>query len=151
MHGRRVIKALQICHVYYGEQGLDEMLHTRRLFSVLVTPYKCYDRGIINHTLLEKPSPHAVVINVARGQHVVEQDLLTALNNESLRAATLDVFDQEPLKNDHPYWQHPKITLTPHCAALSDLNSVINQIVENIERFNEGRKLNNLIDRTKGY
>ena len=137
-------------HVYYGEQGLDEML-THIDYLVCLLPLTNATKGIINQTLLAKLSPHAVIINVARGQHVIEQDLLTALNNESLRAATLDVFDQEPLKSDHPYWRHPKITLTPHCAALSDLNSVINQIVENIERLNEGRKLNNLIDRTKGY
>ncbi|MFP3454620.1 NAD(P)-dependent oxidoreductase, partial [Bacillus sp. SIMBA_154] len=76
-------------------------------------------KGIINQQLLKQLPEHAVLINVARGEHVVEADLLDALNNGRIRAATLDVFASEPLPSEHPYWQHPNITLTPHCAALS--------------------------------
>ena len=94
---------------------------------------------------------HAVIINVARGEHVIEADLLNALEENSLRAAVIDVFEHEPLGKEHPYWQHDKITLTPHCAALSDINSVTAQIAENVERLQQGITLNNRIDRTKGY
>ena len=120
-------------------------------YLVCLLPLTQATKGIINHSMLAKLPSHAVVINVARGAHVVEQDLLNALNSDSLRAATLDVFDQEPLTQNHPYWGNPKITLTPHCAALSDLNSVIDQIADNIERLNMGLALNNSVDRTKGY
>ena len=68
-----------------------------------------------------------------------------------MRGATLDVFEQEPLAQEHPYWCHPKVTLTPHCAALSDIDSVIDQIAKNVECLNQGVSLNNTIDRTKGY
>ncbi|GAA60010.1 gyoxylate/hydroxypyruvate reductase A [Pseudoalteromonas sp. BSi20652] len=135
---------------YYGEQGLSKLLPEVD-YLVCLLPLTHATTGIINHSLLAKLPAHAVLINVARGQHVVEQDLLNALNNGSLRGATLDVFEQEPLAQDHPYWLNPKITVTPHCAALSDINSVVEQVVNNIERLYKGVALNNRIDRTKGY
>jgi glyoxylate/hydroxypyruvate reductase A len=136
--------------MFYGEQGLNEML-PQIDYLICLLPLTKATTGIIDSVFLAKLPAHAVVINVARGQHVVEQDLLNALNTDRLRAATLDVFEQEPLTNNHPYWCHPKVTLTPHCAALSDLNSVIEQIADNIEHSNNGSALNNPIDRTKGY
>ncbi|WP_166419992.1 glyoxylate/hydroxypyruvate reductase A [Pseudoalteromonas sp. Z1A8] len=136
--------------IFYGDEGLNCMLPVVD-YLVCLLPLTKATIGIINHSMLTKLPSHAVVINVARGAHVVEQDLLNALNNESLRAATLDVFDEEPLPQTHSYWTNPKITLTPHCAALSDLNSVIDQIADNIERLNKGLVLNNRVDRTKGY
>jgi len=136
--------------IFYGEEGLNYMLPEVD-YLVCLLPLTQATTGIINHSMLAKLPSHAVVINVARGPHVVEQDLLNALNNDRLRAATLDVFAQEPLPQNHPYWGNPKITLTPHCAALSDLNSVIEQIVDNIECLKKGLALNNSINRTKGY
>jgi len=136
--------------IFYAEQGLSSMLPSVD-YLVCLLPLTQATQGIINSSLLSKLPEHAVVINVARGGHVVEQDLLNALNNNTLRGATLDVFEQEPLPQEHPYWCHPKVTLTPHCAALSDIDSVIDQIAENIECLNQGVSLNNTIDRTKGY
>ncbi|KDC52999.1 2-hydroxyacid dehydrogenase [Pseudoalteromonas sp. S3431] len=136
--------------MFYAKQGLNKMLPNID-YLICLLPLTQETTGIIDRTLLSKLPVHAGLINVARGEHVIEQDLLDALNTDSLRVATLDVFEQEPLAIDHPYWQHPKITLTPHCAALSDLRSVIEQIAENIECLRQGSKLNNLIDRTKGY
>jgi glyoxylate/hydroxypyruvate reductase A len=77
--------------------------------------------------------------------------LLDVLNNARLRAATLDVFASEPLPSEHPYWQHPNITLTPHCAALSDLDSVIEQIAGNILRLQAKQPLHNSINKIQGY
>jgi len=136
--------------IFYGDEGLNCMLPEVD-YLVCLLPLTQATTGIINHSMLAKLPSHAVVINVARGSHVVEQDLLNALNNDRLRAATLDVFDQEPLPQNHPYWRNPKITLTPHCAALSDLNSVIDQIIYNVECLKKGIALNNSINRTKGY
>ena len=82
---------------------------------------------------------------------VVDEDLLEALDSEQIRGATLDVFSEEPLPKTHPYWSHEKVTLTPHCAALSDLESVTLQIAGNAKRLIDGVDLINQIDRTKGY
>jgi len=136
--------------LYYDKQGLDKMLNNTD-YLVCLLPLTDATKGIINKTLLAKLPAHSTIINVARGAHVVEQDLLNALNKGDLRSATLDVFAEEPLANNHPYWQHSKITLTPHCAALSDLSCVIEQILHNIECFNKGVALNNRVDRMKGY
>lgn len=136
--------------LFNGEQGLSAMLE-KTDYLICLLPLTKATQGIINKQLLDKLPDHGVVINVGRGQHVIEEDLLNALNTNSLRAATLDVFEQEPLPEDHPYWPHPKITLTPHCASLSDLNSVSKQIIDNVERLKQGLELNNKIDRAKGY
>lgn len=137
-------------HLYSQQQGLNEMLPTID-YLVCLLPLTKYTKGIINADLLAKLPAHACVINVARGEHLVEQDLINALNSEMLRAATLDVFTQEPLPHDHPFWHNANITITPHCAALSDLNSVTAQIAENINRLKSGLTLNNRVNRTKGY
>lgn len=136
--------------MYYGEHGLNEMLPNTD-YLVCLLPLTENTAGIINKNLLAKLPAHAVLVNAARGQHVIEDDLLQALNSDSLRAATLDAFDQEPLPSEHPYWLHPKITITPHCAALSDVNCVIEQIEVSIQCLTNGTPLKNRVDRTKGY
>ncbi|CAM3813897.1 MULTISPECIES: 2-hydroxyacid dehydrogenase [Pseudoalteromonas] len=120
-------------------------------YLVCLLPLTAQTKGFINRDLLAQLPPHAVLINVARGQHVVAEDLLWALDNQVIRAATLDVFEHEPLAVEHPLWSHPAITVTPHCAALSDVNSVTGQIADNVQRLQAGDKLNNKVDRTKGY
>lgn len=120
-------------------------------YLICLLPLTSNTKGIINQQLLKQLPEHAVLINVARGEHVVEADLLDALNNARLLAATLDVFASEPQPSKHPYWQHPNITLTPHCAALSDLDSVIEQIAENILRLKARQPLINCINKQQGY
>lgn len=136
--------------LYTEFQGLDEML-PQIDFLVCLLPLTKETKGIINAQLLASLPKHACVINVARGEHVIEPDLLSALDSGNLRAATLDVFTEEPLPDSHPFWQHPKVTITPHCAAISDLNSVTTQIADNINRLKSGLALNNRVNRTKGY
>jgi glyoxylate/hydroxypyruvate reductase A len=143
-------KAESSISLYYGQQGLDTMLANAD-YVVCLLPLTRDTKGIINSELLAKLPAHAVLINVARGQHVIDHDLLLALNSETLRAATLDVFADEPLAQTHPFWQHLKITLTPHCAALSDLTTVVNQIAHNIKCTKNNLPLKNCVDRTKGY
>ncbi len=135
---------------YHTDQGLAAMLGQID-YLVCLLPLSQYTQGIINKSLLSKLQSHAILINVARGKHVVDEDLLEALNSGQLRGATLDVFSDEPLPKDHPYWSHEKITLTPHCAALSDLESVTLQIAENVKRLIDGNILINKVDRIKGY
>lgn len=135
---------------YYTQHGLDDMLGQID-YLVCLLPLNQHTQGIINKSLISKLQSHTVLINVARGKHVVDEDLLEALDNEQLRGATLDVFSEEPLPKTHPYWSHDKVTLTPHCAALSDIESVTLQISDNVKRLIEGKNLVNQIDRTKGY
>jgi len=137
-------------NTYYTQQGLDDMLGQID-YLVCLLPLNQYTQGIVNKPLLSKLPRHAVLINVARGKHVVDEDLLEALDSEQIRGATLDVFSEEPLPKTHPYWSHEKVTLTPHCAALSDLESVTLQIAGNAKRLIDGVDLINQIDRTKGY
>ncbi|ALQ54272.1 Dehydrogenase [Pseudoalteromonas issachenkonii] len=143
-------KTSNIATLYHGDDGLTQML-AQTDYLVCLLPLTSSTQGIINKQLLEQLPEHAVVINVARGGHIVEADLLDALNNTRIRAATLDVFASEPLPSEHPYWLHPGITLTPHCAALSDLDSVIEQIAENILRLKAKQPLINCIDKQQGY
>jgi glyoxylate/hydroxypyruvate reductase A len=143
-------KTSTIATLYHGDDGLTQMLEQTD-YLICLLPLTSSTKGIINQQLLKQLPEHAVLINVARGEHVVEADLLDALNNGRIRAATLDVFASEPLPSEHPYWLHPSITLTPHCAALSDLDSVIEQIADNILRLQAKQPLHNSINKTQGY
>ena len=134
----------------HSQEGLFELLPTAD-FVVCLLPLTTKTKDIIDKSLLAKLPQHAVLINVARGQHVVEEDLISALNNHVIRAATLDVFAHEPLPDTHPYWTHPAITMTPHCAALSSISSVAEQIADNAKRLLNGFELKYKVDRTKGY
>jgi glyoxylate/hydroxypyruvate reductase A len=93
----------------------------------------------------------AFLINVARGDHVVEQDLLELVQNGHIAGATLDVFNEEPLPRAHPFWKEPRITVTPHCAALTLRGDSIRQIAGKIRALERGEPVAGLVDRTKGY
>jgi glyoxylate/hydroxypyruvate reductase len=93
----------------------------------------------------------AVFINVARGAHVVDADLLAALDSHQLRHAMLDVFNEEPLPTEHRYWSHPFITVTPHVASESEPAPCVPVIVDNIARLVHNEPLLHLVDRTIGY
>ncbi|MBQ4833078.1 glyoxylate/hydroxypyruvate reductase A [Pseudoalteromonas sp. MMG010] len=136
--------------LHFGLSGLNKMLPVVDVLVCLL-PLTPTTKGIINSELLDKLPAHAIVINVARGQHVIDSDLIDALDSNKIAAATLDVFNEEPLSPNHPFWSHPKITITPHCAALSDINNVVEQIAHNINCFNDKVPLINKINRTKGY
>lgn len=92
-----------------------------------------------------------VLINAGRGQLQVEDDILTALKNGDLYAATLDVFEEEPLPASSPLWSHPRVTVTPHNAAVSDARAINGYILRQIKRHRAGEKLDHAIDRNQGY
>ena len=108
-------------------------------------------RGILNHALFAQLPKGAYVINVGRGGHLAEADLLAALDSEQLGGACLDVMAQEPLPADHQFWSHPKITLTPHISSISSPDSVVRQILDNVERQQQGTPLQFLVDPERGY
>ena len=92
-----------------------------------------------------------VVINMARGGHVVDRDLVAALDSGHLAGAALDVFHVEPLAPGHPFWTHPKIRVTPHIAGSTNPRTAAESVAENVRRLLTGQPLVNLIDRTAGY
>src|SRR5690606_2229246 len=93
----------------------------------------------------------ACFINVARGKQHVDADLLAALDSGQLSHVTLDVFFPEPLAADHPYWRHPKVTVTPHKAGNSSREAVIRDTLENIKGFRAGKKLRHTVNMSAGY
>ncbi len=107
--------------------------------------------GIFNHDTFASMRRGASLVNLARGAHVVDADLLAALGRGQVSRAVLDVFDTEPLPADHAYWSHPRVTLLPHIAAQTDPRSAARIVAANIAAFRAGRSPQNLVDRKRGY
>ena len=136
--------------VYIGNKEKNTFL-SRSNILVCLLPLTRETTGILNSKLFKELPKQSYVINVARGGHLVDEDLLEYINNGHLAGAGLDVFHEEPLSVEHPFWTHPKIHITPHIASVSDIESVIPQLLENYGRLKEGLPLNNIVNREKGY
>lgn len=136
------------CHA--GNEGLDEFLARSRLL-VCILPLTAETRGILNAVTLGRMPAGSYLVNVARGDHVVEQDLLALVQNGHIAGATLDVFQHEPLSPSHPFWQEPRITVTPHIAALTLRGDSVRQIAGKIAAMERGEAIAGLVDRMKGY
>ncbi|MSP81802.1 MAG: glyoxylate/hydroxypyruvate reductase A [Alphaproteobacteria bacterium] len=117
---------------------------------VCLLPLTPETTGILNRDLFGAMKPGAYLVNAARGGHLVDADLLAALESGHLSGAFLDVFHTEPLPAGHPFWTHPKVTVTPHIAALT-LPAMIGGIVDNYRRMQAGQPLLNVIDLAQGY
>ncbi len=135
---------------FSGNNDLNKFLRTSD-FLVCLLPLTPETTGILNNVLFEQLPKGAYIINVARGGHLVDDDLLAQLDNGHLSGACLDVYHQEPLAVTHTFWKHPKIFMTPHYASVSDTNSVIPQILKNYENLQNGKELINVVSRKKGY
>ena len=122
---------------------------TRALVNTL--PLTDETRDIINYDLLSQLQPGAVLINVGRGEHLVEDDLLRALDEGILRKASLDVFRKEPLPEDHPFWQREDITITPHISARTLRDATLEQITGKIRDHAQGRPITGVVDTERGY
>ncbi|HEX9396937.1 MAG TPA: glyoxylate/hydroxypyruvate reductase A [Burkholderiales bacterium] len=130
--------------------NLQEMLPSVDALVCLL-PLTAQTKGILNAKTFAAMKPKGCVINLARGGHLVEKDLIAALDSGHLRQAYLDVFDTEPLPAAHLFWRHPGITITPHAAALTEPRTAIAKVVENIERVRRGETPLNLVDFSAGY
>ena len=135
---------------YWGSDQLPEFLQQTNLLVCLL-PLTNETRGILHSELFSLLPDGAAVINLGRGGHVADQDLIGALDSGHLSAAFLDVFNEEPLPPEHPFWHHPKIHISPHIASLTDPLSVAPQIVENYLRMLNGETLLNMVNRSLGY
>ena len=107
--------------------------------------------GILNANTFARLPKGAFLINAARGGHQVERDIVAAVNSGQLSGATLDVFETEPLPQSSPLWKHPKITVTPHVAAISDPTASVHMVLDGIARFERGEKVANVVDIERGY
>jgi glyoxylate/hydroxypyruvate reductase len=135
---------------YAGKEGLDEFLRKTRVL-VCVLPLTSETSNMLGRANLAKLPDGAFLINVARGAHVAEPDLLSFIKSGKIAHATLDVFRNEPLPKQHPFWQEPRITITPHIAALTLHNESIRQIAGKIEALERGQAITGVVDRSKGY
>ena len=114
-------------------------------------PLTARTHSLFNAQAFAQMKPGAGFVNLARGQQVVEADLLSALNRGHLRHAVLDVFQTEPLPAAHAFWSHPQVTVLPHAAAQTDLRSATRVAVANLRAWREGRPVAHLVDRARGY
>lgn len=139
----------QIRH-FMGSDGLDEFLKVTDILVCLL-PLTPETENILNKRTFNKLLQDAYLINVGRGAHLLEDDLLEALNSGKLSGALLDVFRSEPLPESHPFWTHEKITVTPHIASVTNPATASAQIIENYRRAIAGKPLIHQVDVEKGY
>lgn len=143
-------KHIQGVKSFHGEEQFNEFLSQTQVL-VCMLPLTPNTKCILNKDTFSKLQDGAYIINLGRGGHLVEHDLLTALDNNKLSGACLDVFDIEPLPVEHPFWSHPKIHVTPHIASVTNPSTAVSQVFENYQRVMAGEKLLHLVDSVKGY
>lgn len=151
VHGwSRRPKTLEGITCHYGPDGLAALLPQVEILVCLL-PLTPQTKGILNRDLFAQLPEGACLINAGRGQHLVEEDLIPALDSGRLGGATLDVLQVEPPAQDHPFWSHPKVLLTPHIASLIDPESGARIIADNVRRFLAGQPVADLVDLVQGY
>ena len=136
------------CHA--GAAEFDAFLAATRILVCLL-PLTPETENIMNAATLAKLQAPGYVINVARGAHLVEADLLALIEAGHLAGATLDVFRTEPLPAGHPFWGHPAIVMTPHTSARTLRSTSLAQIAANIRKLEAGKPVSGVVDRRRGY
>ena len=135
---------------FAGNDQLGNFLAESKVL-VCVLPLTPQTQGILNRTTLSQLQSGAYLINVGRGAHLVEEDLLALLDSGQMAGATLDVFRTEPLPPGHPFWSHPQVEVTPHIAALTQRTRTIRQIVDKLHQLERGEAVAGLVDASAGY
>jgi glyoxylate/hydroxypyruvate reductase A len=143
-------KALDGVRGFSGREGFNDFLSASRVLVNLL-PLTPDTQDILNRDTLSRLQPGGYVINVARGAHLVDEDLLALLDEGHLAGATLDVFRTEPLPAGHPFWAHPKITVTPHTSARTLRDESIAQIAGKIRALEQGEPIAGIVDPVRGY
>lgn len=151
VHGwARTHKDIGNIKVYTGEEELSEFLARSRVLICLL-PLTADTENILNKKVFQQLPKNAFVINVARGGHLVEEDLLEMIGNNHINGAALDVFAREPLPEEHPFWKDPRIKVTPHIASVTKPAAVASQVLENYDRMKRNEPLKNAVDKSIGY
>lgn len=135
---------------FHGDAGLETFLSGTRIL-VVILPKTDATTSIVNAKTLATLPRGAYLINLGRGEHVVDEDLFAALESGQIAAATLDVFRTEPLPADDPYWDHPKVTVTPHHSGTTRVATKSCVLAENIRRVLAGEPPLDPVDRERGY
>jgi glyoxylate/hydroxypyruvate reductase len=135
---------------WHGADQLDAFLRQSKVLVCLL-PLTPHTENMLNERTLGLLQSGGYLINVARGAHLVDRDLLALLDSGHLAGATLDVFRQEPLPAEHAFWKHPKITVTPHTSARTLRDESIAQIARKIIAVHHGQGVAGIVDRNKGY
>ena len=143
-------KAVEGVQCFSGIQGFKDFLAASRVLVCLL-PLTPDTRDIMNRTTLSQLQAGGYIINVARGAHLVDDDLLALLDNGHLAGATLDVFRTEPLPPGHPFWTHPSITVTPHTSARTLRSESIAQIAGKLIALQRGQAVAGIVDSARGY
>jgi glyoxylate/hydroxypyruvate reductase A len=143
-------KALDGVRGFSGREGFNDFLAASRVLVNLL-PLTPDTQDILNRGTLSRLQPGGYIVNVARGAHLVDEDLLALLDEGHLAGATLDVFRTEPLPAGHPFWAHPKITVTPHTSARTLRDESIAQIAGKIRALEQGEPIAGIVDPVRGY
>ena len=134
----------------HGARGLDDVLATSRLLIVFL-PLTGATENLLDGARLAQLPAGAALVNLSRGELVDDDALLEALDSGHLAAAYLDVFREEPLPADHAFWRHPRVRITPHVAALTDMHLASMQVAAKIRRLQTGEPVTGMVDRLRGY
>ncbi|MEL6798547.1 MAG: glyoxylate/hydroxypyruvate reductase A [Pseudomonadota bacterium] len=146
----RSAKQIDGVATFTGEEGLERVL-ARSQIIVLLTPLTPQTETLINAARLAAMPQGAVILNPGRGGLIDDAALLAALDTGQIAHATLDAFRVEPLPADHPYWAHPRVTVTPHIASATRKETASQSIAENIRRGEAGEAFQNVVDRGRAY
>ena len=136
------------CHA--GREGFGPFL-ARTEILVNLLPLTDETRGILSSATFARMPPGGVVISAGRGGHLVVADIVQALDQGQLRAATVDAFPVEPLPQDSPLWDRPDFFVTPHSSSTASLDTIVGAFAENVRRFRAGRPLLHEVDIAAGY
>lgn len=146
----RSAREIEGVDTFAGEDQLDAFLDGLKVLVNLL-PHTPDTNGVLNARNLSKLARGAYLVNIARGAHLVEQDLLDVLEQGQIAAATLDVFVEEPLPAEHPFWEHPRIAITPHISALTLREESVAQIAQKIGALMRGEPIGGIVDVARGY
>ena len=146
----RTERCLDGVRCLHGQAQLAEFLAGTRVLVNLL-PLTPQTENLLNMATLSQLRPDAYLINIARGRHVVDEDLLALLDSGHIAGATLDVFRTEPLPTEHAFWRHPRVTVTPHIAGRTMLQDTVQQIASKIAALQKGEPIEGVVDRARGY
>ena len=143
-------KAVDRVQCFSGAVGFSDFLAASRVLVCLL-PLTAETRDVMNRDTLAQLLPSGYVVNVARGAHLVDEDLLALLDSGHLAGATLDVFRTEPLPPEHSFWTHPKVSVTPHTSARTLRSESIAQIAGKLAALQRGEPVAGVVGRGRGY